>query len=110
MDYTVHGILQARTPEWVEGGSNRPRAVGGGRRDSGDGHTAWMPLNWTLRDGQMVNVMLCMFYHNLSEKKRQASARWLRRHRGRQSQQGTGLPPEKAEHRGNPGLEGPGRG
>ena len=45
----------------------------------------------------MVNVMLCMFYHNLREKKRQASARWLRKHRGRQSQQGTGLPLEKAE-------------
>ena len=29
MDYTVHGILQARTPEWVDisffGGSSRPR-------------------------------------------------------------------------------------
>ena len=37
MDYTVRGILQARTLEWVEGGSNRPRVTAGGRRDSGDG-------------------------------------------------------------------------
>ena len=49
-DHTVHGILQARTLEWVGGGSNRPRVFRGGR-DGGDGHTAWMPLNWTLTDG-----------------------------------------------------------
>ena len=51
MDYKVCGILQARTLEWVEGGSKRPRVIAGGRRDSGNGHTAWMPLNWTLTDG-----------------------------------------------------------
>ena len=86
MDYTVRGILQARTLEWVEGGSNRPRVTAGGRRDSGDGTLHGCQAG--LSQGGSGNTV-----------------------GDRASRTGGCLASmEKAEHRGNPGLEGLGRG
>lgn len=38
--------------------------------DSGDScATLWMQMNWTLKNGEHVNLMFCAFYHNKKKKR-----------------------------------------